>query len=712
MEDIQKVNFNYSLKDIPICNKKEYLIKLYDATSKFINRLRWKLFFCNQEDNSPYEYKEENIFKSRKSAPAHDELKAFENDLFNIIKNIKFTTYKSNFQKKLKHDLNSLLTKNKIILFADKTRNLYQTTPKFYKKLITNSITKTYKISDENLINQINSESESIIRERKYKNKKIPKFTATDAFLTIKDHKKHFPFNIECRVLNPAKNELGRISKTILEKAVRDIRAKTPLTQWKNSHDVIVWFENIKQKNKKCFLTFDIINFYPSIKHQHLIQAINFAKEYTDIEEKDIRLIEHTCKTILTYNNKIWIKKDVNTLFDVPMGSFFGAELCDLVGLYILNRLKSIYNTNEIGLYRDDGLAIIERKNNQSLENIKKKTIKLFSDIGFKITIDVGSTICNFLDTTLDMTNNLYKPYRKENSEVRYINNKSNHPKIIKKNLPAMIERRINKLSKNEQIFNNSITVYQKALDNANFKHKLKYTENKKTQTKKKTNRQRKIIYFNPPFCQSVKTNIGKAFFEITNKYCKQSEILGKILNKNSCKISYSCMGNIKVIIQKHNKKVLCKTNKSEEEKSHSNSTSLCNCRSKNLCPLDNKCLIKNVIYKATISSANETKNYIGSTGNTFKNRWYNHNNSFKNYKENGTELAKYVWHLKNSNINYNIKWNILHHIGEIRNIHNICKTCVLEKIEIANAKKNTNLNKRYELFANCPHFQKLCFKT
>ena len=98
-----------------------------------------------------------------------------------------------------------------------------------------------------------------------YKNKKIPKFTATDAFLTIKDHKKHFPFNIECRVLNPAKNELGRISKTILEKAVRDIRAKTPLTQWKNSHDVIVWFENIKQKNKKCFLTFDIINFYPSI---------------------------------------------------------------------------------------------------------------------------------------------------------------------------------------------------------------------------------------------------------------------------------------------------------------------------------------------------------------------------------------------------------------------------------------------------------------
>ena len=109
-----------------------------------------------------------------------------------------------------------------------------------------------------------------------------------------------------------------------------------------------------------------------------------------------------------------------------------------------------------------------------------------------------------------------------------------------------MIERRINKLSKNEQIFNNHVATYQNALNNANFKHKLKYTENVKTQTKKKTPRSRKIIYFNPPFCQSVKTNIGKAFFEITNKHCKQNETLNKILNRNNCKLSYSCMSNIK----------------------------------------------------------------------------------------------------------------------------------------------------------------------
>ena len=89
------------------------------------------------------------------------------------------------------------------------------------------------------------------------------------------------------------------------------------------------------------------------------IKAINFAMAYTEIEDKDIKLIEHTCKTILTYDNKIWIKNDENALFDVPMGCFFGVELCNLVELYFLHRLKYIYNANEISLHRDDGLAII-----------------------------------------------------------------------------------------------------------------------------------------------------------------------------------------------------------------------------------------------------------------------------------------------------------------------------------------------------------------
>ena len=76
----------------------------------------------------------------------------------------------------------------------------------------------------------------------------------------------------------------------------------------------------------------------------------------------------------MTFNKiKTWIKKDNINLFDVPMGFFFGAELCDLIGLHALSKLKYLYDIKKIGLYRDDGLAIIQPKNNQDLEKKKKK---------------------------------------------------------------------------------------------------------------------------------------------------------------------------------------------------------------------------------------------------------------------------------------------------------------------------------------------------
>ena len=114
-------------------------------------------------------------------APAFDKLKNFEIALFKLLGNIKFTNYRSRFQKTLKN----ILTKNKIILFADKTRNLYQTDPKFYKKLVIDNLTKNYKISNDNLIDTINSDSKKIIFERKIKKKEIPKYTKSDAFVTI-----------------------------------------------------------------------------------------------------------------------------------------------------------------------------------------------------------------------------------------------------------------------------------------------------------------------------------------------------------------------------------------------------------------------------------------------------------------------------------------------------------------------------------------------
>ena len=59
-----------------------------------------------------------------------------------------------------------------------------------------------------------------------------------------------------------------------------------------------------------------------------------------------------------------------------------------------------------------------------------------------------------------------------------------------------------------------------------------------------------------------------------------------------------------------HNKKNLNIYNNRMKKK-----TTPCNCRVKATCPLDNKCLTKNVIYEATITSKNEENKYIESTG-------------------------------------------------------------------------------------------------
>ena len=96
------------------------------------------------------------------------------------------------------------------------------------------------------------------------------------------------------------------------------------------------------------------------------------------------------------------MKKENNDNFDVPIGSFFGEELCDLKGLYVESNLKHLFNHNEIGHYRDDSLATINRKNNQELERLSKNTIKILKELRFKIKTEIGTTEWNFLDISLD----------------------------------------------------------------------------------------------------------------------------------------------------------------------------------------------------------------------------------------------------------------------------------------------------------------------
>ena len=138
------------------------------------------------------------------------------------------------------------------------------------------------------------------------------------AFITIKDHKENFENNMKCRLFNPTKTEIGRVSKYILDRINTDIRSKYKLNQWKNTKDVINWFSQLRQKNKLNFLPFDIIDFYPSISDELLNKLIEWAKIHTLIDDQDYETIMHSRRTLL-HDNKgnMWTKKEIKKQFDV-----------------------------------------------------------------------------------------------------------------------------------------------------------------------------------------------------------------------------------------------------------------------------------------------------------------------------------------------------------------------------------------------------------
>ena len=118
----------------------------------------------------------------------------------------------------------------------------------------------------------------------------------------------------------------------------------------------------------------------------------------------------HSRKSLAFSGTDVCIKKDGDKDFGVTMGSFDGAEICEVVGLYILRTLGEKYGTERIGLYRDNGLAFFEKTSGPEMERIRKVFVKLFNN-KFKLNI-VSETIVkvfSFLVLTLNLSTGKYK---------------------------------------------------------------------------------------------------------------------------------------------------------------------------------------------------------------------------------------------------------------------------------------------------------------
>ena len=156
------------------------------------------------------------------------------------------------------------------------------------------------------------------------------------------------------------------------------------------------------------------------------------------------------------------------------MGYYDGAEICELVGIFILNKLSNIIDKNSVGLYRDEGLGVFDKLSGPQIEK-KKKIIKIFKDCGLSITVTTNITSVDFLDLTINLKTESDQPFRKRNNNPIYIDINSNHPPQILKQPPKSISKGLSEKSSSKEVFDKTKTLYEKYFYNSGSYENLKY---------------------------------------------------------------------------------------------------------------------------------------------------------------------------------------------------------------------------------------------
>ena len=132
-----------------------------------------------------------------------------------------------------------------------------------------------------------------------------------------------------------------------------------------------------------------------------------------------INITHHSRKSLLFDKIFSWAKKWSNSYCDGTMGSYDRAEICELVVLYLLNRISTAIDKSTVGLYGPAGT---------------NETV--FFDVTFTLA-----------------TKKKYFSFWIANNAPLYNNAFSNHPLTIIKQLPKMVSKRISDWSCNKEEF-------------------------------------------------------------------------------------------------------------------------------------------------------------------------------------------------------------------------------------------------------------------
>ena len=259
-------------------------------------------------------------------------------------------------------------------------------------------------------------------------------------------------------------------------------------------------------------------------------------------------------------------------------------------------------------------------------------------------------------------------------------------------------------LSSSETIFEECKQEYVQALKDAGYSDNeshLTYQNNnvdpEADNRKMRKKRNRHVIWFTPPWSIQVSTNIGREFLKIIDESFKNTW-LAKILNRSTIKISYSVTRNLKSIITGQNKKISNNNERNDNQ---------CNCQDRDKCPLNNNCVQKDIVYRATTTSEETEKEYIGCTAN-FKPRYRNHVKSFNNFcYRNDTELSTYVWSQKTHGGTPQLGWSVIARAKSYKSGDRQCSLCLTEKALIIARSSRSNeklINTRVDLGRTCLH--------
>ena len=102
-----------------------------------------------------------------------------------------------------------------------------------YEALVLKNVTNEYKRSSEALVSKVNNGDKKMAEKLEIEDR-VYKFSKSQSFVTIKDHKDNFRNNTKCRLINPAKPDLGKVSKKILARVVSALKTKSHLQQWRS----------------------------------------------------------------------------------------------------------------------------------------------------------------------------------------------------------------------------------------------------------------------------------------------------------------------------------------------------------------------------------------------------------------------------------------------------------------------------------------------